>query len=289
MARYKSESSLNSQANPKTIASPQPWADFAAQNLRERLASADRSILMLDYDGTLAPFVQDRMRAMFYPGIAERLALFAEEPRVRLAFVSGRGAKELAGLLPGGLNAEIWGAHGRELLDASGVLRTETVTPAQEESLDWLARSVEERGYGEEIERKSGSLAFHTRGLDDENGRKLIELVHTLFTSRQSDPGLDLLPFDRGVEVRARGCSKADAVARILASEPKQAVAAYLGDDHTDEDAFRALKGRGLCVLVRAEPRASLADLWLRPPDELLAFLDVWRSALAAPDTGMTA
>jgi trehalose-phosphatase len=281
MARHESESSLIPQADPTTIALPQPWADFPAQNLRERLASAGRSILMLDYDGTLAPFVLDRMQATFYPGIAERLALLAREPRVRLAFVSGRGAKELAGLLPPGLNAEIWGAHGRERLSADGVLHTEAVTTAQENSLRWLVRSVEARGFGAEIETKSGSLAFHTRGLDAANGQKLIGLVHMLFTQLHHDAGLDLLPFDHGVEVRAQGCSKADAVARILASEPEQAAAAYLGDDHTDEDAFRALQGRGLSVLVRAEPRASLADLWLRPPDELLAFLDVWQNALA--------
>jgi trehalose-phosphatase len=250
-----------------------------------RLAASRRSILMLDYDGTLAPFVQDRMQAEFYPGIAERLSLFVQHPRVRMVFISGRGAKELSGLLPAGLHAEIWGAHGREWLDPDGHLHVAPVTLAQEEALRWLARSIEERGFGAEIERKSGSLAFHRRGLDAENGRRLVELVRSLFAQRDSQPdaGLDLLPFDSGIEVRARGCSKAVAVTRILESEPADAVAAYLGDDHTDEDAFGALKDRGLCVLVRAEARASLADLWLRPPDELLAFLDVWRSTLAMP------
>jgi trehalose-6-phosphatase len=51
---------------------------------------------------------------------------------------------------------------------------------------------------------------------------------------------------------------------------------AYLGDDLTDEDAFKALKGKGLSVLVRDTQRDTLADCWLTPPDELLDFLHHW-------------
>jgi trehalose 6-phosphate phosphatase len=52
------------------------------------------------------------------------------------------------------------------------------------------------------------------------------------------------------------------------------AMIAYLGDDLTDEDAFRAVKGYRLGVLVRAELQPTLVDLWLRPPGELLALLE---------------
>jgi trehalose-6-phosphatase len=51
---------------------------------------------------------------------------------------------------------------------------------------------------------------------------------------------------------------------------------AYLGDDLTDEDAFAAVGDRGLSFLVRGEARASNARYWLRPPEELLEFLDGW-------------
>jgi trehalose-6-phosphatase len=54
---------------------------------------------------------------------------------------------------------------------------------------------------------------------------------------------------------------------------------AYLGDDLTDEDAFRALKPRGLAVLVRAVLRDTSADVWIRPPRGLLHFLERWRDA----------
>ena len=64
-----------------------------------------------------------------------------------------------------------------------------------------------------------------------------------------------------------------------IAHEMGDAPIAYLGDDRTDEDAFRALQGRGLTVLVRQELRPTSAELWLRPPDELMHFLNDWLSA----------
>jgi trehalose 6-phosphate phosphatase len=63
---------------------------------------------------------------------------------------------------------------------------------------------------------------------------------------------------------------------------PDTAVA-YLGDDRTDEDAFMALRGRGLAVLVRPDLRATAAEVWIRPPDELLLFLQRWEQSTSSP------
>jgi trehalose-phosphatase len=84
--------------------------------------------------------------------------------------------------------------------------------------------------------------------------------------------------FDGGIELRAAGCDKGQVVRQVLAeldAGPAGCVA-YLGDDHTDEDAFRALQGRGLRVLVRPKWRTTAADLWLRPPEGLREFLARW-------------
>jgi hypothetical protein len=90
------------------------------------------------------------------------------------------------------------------------------------------------------------------------------------------------LPFDGGLELRAPGKNKGDAVSAILAESGPDFAAAYLGDDQTDENAFRAIKGRGLSILVRPEPRPTMADMWLRPPDELGRFLRDWLVACGA-------
>jgi len=54
---------------------------------------------------------------------------------------------------------------------------------------------------------------------------------------------------------------------------------AYLGDDLTDERAFRALGRAGLSVLVRPEWHTTAAALWIRPPEDLREFLTRWLQA----------
>ena len=54
---------------------------------------------------------------------------------------------------------------------------------------------------------------------------------------------------------------------------------AYLGDDQTDEDAFRAVGDigeKGLSVLVRTHVRETAADVWIKPPQQLIEFLENW-------------
>jgi trehalose-phosphatase len=111
--------------------------------------------------------------------------------------------------------------------------------------------------------------------------------AHDAWTPIGREAGLVLHPFDGGLELRAKGWDKGDAVRAVLATEPAGAAAAYLGDDLTDEDAFAALdtlaaegRVRGIGVLVRGERRPTRASAWLRPPEQLLGFLDRWnRSA----------
>src|SRR5438270_891959 len=79
---------------------------------------------------------------------------------------------------------------------------------------------------------------------------------------------------------RMPGRDKGDAMRAILMETNPDAAVAYLGDDQTDEDAFRALKGRGLTALVRPESRPTAADIWLQPPQELIEFFDDWLHAV---------
>ena len=90
------------------------------------------------------------------------------------------------------------------------------------------------------------------------------------------------MDFDGGLELRALGHNKHHAVKTVLSETPGDSCVAYLGDDVTDEDAFSAIKARGLSVLVRPEPRATRADLWIQPPGELVDFLERWRGQRVA-------
>jgi trehalose-6-phosphatase len=93
--------------------------------------------------------------------------------------------------------------------------------------------------------------------------------------------GLTLLEFEAGLELRA-GRDKGGAVEAILKEAGAGEPVAFLGDDLTDEAAFRAVnrtQGSHLSVLMRREWRSSEADVWLRPPQELRQFLKQWVAA----------
>jgi trehalose-phosphatase len=257
---------------------PQSWSVFGRSGWWETLAQSPASVLMLDYDGTLAPFQLERMEAASYPGVPERLVQLARTPGLRLVVVSGRPASEISDLLPPGLRLEIWGSHGREKLLPGGQYGVAPLTAEQNRYLDELQSLVSRNGFSTQTERKVGSLALHTRGLGSVEARRLHELAESYCRSivRAGHSGLEWMSFDGGVEVRGTGCTKANAVRAILSDVSENTPVAYLGDDQTDEDAFHALNQQenAACVLVRHEPRDSGAQWWIQPPEELLAFLD---------------
>lgn len=252
---------------------------FQWQQFWGSVRSAPHAVLLLDYDGTLAPFHDDRFQAVPYPGVRERLAALMHLPRARLALVTGRSAADLVPLVGLEPPPEIWGAHGweRRLIDGCMVLAEPP--PQQvagfEQARDWVRRN----GLTERLEDKRVSLAFHLRGVPEATARGLRLRVAEAWGEIARRTGVELKEFDGGLELRAPDRTKGHAVETLRAEMGPQAVIACLGDDLTDEDAFLALKGHGLPVLVRPEFRPTAADVWLRPPDELLWFLDEWYNA----------
>ena len=247
----------------------------------ERLRHASQRVLLLDYDGTLAPFTADRTRAFPYRQIPELISrVMAANTRVVL--ISGRSARELlflSGIYP---QPEVWGSHGAERLFVDGSYKVDSPTAEHRLALQDARHALIAEGFTDRIETKPGSIAVHWRGLSAAQQRATETAARHIGRLASQEHGLEVLPFDGGLELRAPGKTKGDAVEVILAEEGAEVAVAYLGDDQTDENAFRAIKGRGLAVLVRPEPRATLADVWLRPPDELVQFLQDWLHACGA-------
>lgn len=244
-----------------------------------QLAAARAAALMLDYDGTLAPFRVDRDRAEPYPGIRHRLARLQRADRTRLVIISGRSVADVGRLLAIDPQPEIWGMHGFERRVSGGELQRLPITPANRVGL----AQAERAGVGvlsqDRIERKPAAVAFHWRGLSGEEILAVRRRLESGLAELTLDRGLELHAFDGGLELRVAGVSKARAVQRVQEEMDPPAALAYLGDDRTDEDAFRALAGRGLSVLVRADARPTAAQLRLVPPHDLTAFLDRWHAA----------
>ena len=241
-------------------------------------ASSARRALLLDFDGTLAPFSADRLRPVMREGVAELVDEIARSGRTRVAVVTGRGARELRSLLPADLPVEIWGSHGLERLEPSGAYDAPPPTPAAAAVRRAFADWVRERGRDANLEIKPFGFALHRRADPDAYDR-LRPSALARWKNEAERAGLGFLEFDGGFEFRPSGRHKGEVVRRVLAEEGPGAAAAYLGDDWTDEDAFAALDGLGLAVLVRAEPRDTRARAWM-PPEELREFLHRWAEAL---------
>ena len=242
------------------------------------LATAGERVLMLDYDGTLAPFKIRPDQAVPYPGITDLLDALMAQGDTRVVIVSGRRASEVAALLSLRQPPEIWGAHGWERMSDDGSVIVQDTPDAIRQALESAEAGAEAfRRVGARLERKPASVALHWRGLPAIKIARLRTQVQEAWAPFAGEGLLELMGFDGGFELRAHGTNKEHAVKTVLSESGADCIAAYLGDDLTDEDAFRALKGRGLAVLVRAEPRETLADLQLRPPRELIAFLQRWR------------
>ena len=237
------------------------------------LAAAKHRMLMLDYDGTLAPFKPERLEALPYPGVTEAIAqIIAAGDRV--VIISGRLANEVGALIGLSPLPEIWGCHGWERLSGSELKRL-PLTQRQTEKLFKAGYALKNEGFQSRLEFKHGSLALHWRGASErEKSAILIAGLRAMEPATGND--VKLHRFDGGLELRAVGRDKGIVVLEILSSVDAGTPVAYLGDDLTDEDAFRALEKRGLGVLVRPEPRETAASVWLKPPQELIEFLELW-------------
>ncbi|HEY1250665.1 MAG TPA: trehalose-phosphatase [Thermoanaerobaculia bacterium] len=246
-----------------------------------RVGAAGHRGLLLDFDGTLAPFAADRNRAAPYPGVRSQLrALMLSSRATRVAIVSGRALADLRRLAAMEAPVELWGSHGLERLTLDGRREAQPAPEEVRRLLEQIAASFAASGLSGVLERKPYGVAIHRRGTPpdafDRARRELLER----FAGPAAEAGLQRLAFDGGVELRLAGSDKGIAVRAMLDELGEDAAVAYLGDDLTDEDAFAALDGRGLPVLVRDVPHTTKAHAWIRPPAELFAFLAAWSAAV---------
>jgi trehalose 6-phosphate phosphatase len=258
----------------KTQALDFQWAQYFDQ-----LAGPRPRALLLDYDGTLAPFRVERDQALVDPQLRDALEGICRTGRTRVVIISGRALRDLIPLLDLEPLPELWGCHGWERLLPDGQYQAPDLAPGVRTALEAAGRWTTSAGLDGRCERKPASLAVHWRGLDAVAIQQLRNRVSAAWAPLAGEAGMELHDFDGGLEMRAAGRTKGYAVAQILRELPTDAIVAYAGDDYTDEDAFRALVGRGLSIRVGSSYRVTAADVWLQAPDEWARFLNAWMAA----------
>jgi trehalose-phosphatase len=253
-------------------------------------AAGEPPLLLLDYDGTLAPFRVDRFQARPFAGVRERLAAIQRQGRTRMAVITGRPAGEIGPLLRLDPALETWGLHGAERLFPDGRRELEEAPPVARQALDALRETLLRDSLGGLFEDKANGAVMHWRGLSRRQAERVERRTREIFEPLVRIEGLALLEFKAGLELRT-GRNKGEAVAAIVAESRAAGPVAFLGDDLSDEAAFRAVQRlgrRGLSALVRQAWRQTEAEIWLQPPAELIAFLERWLQAAGAPGVGGT-
>ena len=249
--------------------------------LLQEVETAALSVLLLDYDGTLAPFHVDRNRAYPYPDVVPLLKEIARTEKTKVVIISGRPIAELRTFLDGIESLEMWGSHGMERRSVDGDYQCAQVEEDDAKLLAEAKSRIVAAGLVSRMEIKLGGIAIHWRGLAPIEAKQVQDLVIEKWLPLADKSGLKLLKFEAGLELRVAHPNKGDAVRSVLADLALPVPIAYLGDDLTDEDAFHVLNGHGVSVLVKDEYRETIAGAWLRPPQQLVDFLERWVGSVA--------
>jgi alpha,alpha-trehalase len=251
------------------MAAPRGERMNAAQLLRE--AAGRRLALFLDNDGTLTPIVARPEEAVLAGPLRE--ALRAAARRHPVAVVSGRDLEDVRARV--GLHALTYaGSHGFDI-EGPGVRYVHDAARAASAPLAAAADDLERETAdlpGVQIERKRFALSVHFRRAREAD---LPAIEAAVQRARARHAGLRLTGGKKILELRPdTDWDKGRAVLWLLeALKLEDALPVYVGDDVTDEDAFRALAGRGIGIAVQDTPRPTAATHALRDPDEVRALL----------------
>ena len=254
--------------------SPDVLSGIPAQ-LWRLVAMARHRLLMLDYDGTLAPFTVDRHAARPLPEAIASLRRIAAMPHTQVAIVTGRPIREVEELT-GPLPALLVGEHGWEWRSPDGVLIQQALEPSVTTAIEAATRAARERGWSPFLERKRTAVVLHTRTLPPDTAREMEDRCVERWEHLASAARLTLDRIDGGVELRARGRNKGTVVQSIHSRSAPGTLGVFLGDDVTDEDAFEAVRNWGFGIRVGADDRPSTALGRLPACDAVPEFLEEW-------------
>jgi trehalose 6-phosphate phosphatase len=242
---------------------------------RRKREETGHLLLALDFDGTIAPIVKRPQDAYMLDSARLAIESLLKRSDTDIAIVSGRALDDLRERC--GMSGVYYaGNHGLQIA-GPGVNEVRAEALPMVPRVRAIAAELKDALigiHGVYIEDKELTLSVHSRMIDDENVR---ERVHD--TVRQivgvAGNGIKLTYGKRVVEVRPdvawhKGDATLFLLDRVTAARGSPLFPIYIGDDLTDEDAFVAMRGVGVGVLVAAElPAETAASAWVASPQEV--------------------
>lgn len=261
-----------SDPNPSSTLSPLP-IESRLSRIERRLASVDRVLLCLDFDGTLAPHVDDPDAAELTDDNRQILALLDQQSALDIAIVSGRALDDVKDRI--GIDGLTYaGNHGLE-----SDLWTEgesTVHPHVEQYRSTIENVCEELAHldisGLEVENKEATATVHYRNADI--APDVIEERVASIVEEKGGKDLQFVSGTEIVEIRpAIDWNKGHAVRQFEERCQGDCLTIYIGDDTTDEDAFRAIAPDGISIYVGTDGDTE-ATYHVLDVDGVTAFLE---------------
>ncbi len=239
-------------------------------------ALAPGAMLLLDYDGTLTPIVERPELAVLSPDMRELLKRASQH--YTLGIISGRslaGVKELVGLE----GIYYAGNHGFEI-SGPGV---KLVKPEAERARPILVKLCEELRSklsnikGAIVEDKGSTASVHYRLVAQEEFGRLKNIFEEAVKPHIDSGAVRVTHGKKVFEIRPNvEWDKGKAVLWISSVvDPKgELKPVYVGDDRTDEDAFSALREKGITILVSERPIESNAKYFVKNVGEVKVFFE---------------
>lgn len=224
----------------------------------DRIASAPRLLVACDFDGTLAPIVDDPDDAAALPASMAALKRLAAMEGLTVAIVSGRSRVELVDRFDD--DFLLVGEHGAD---------RGTTAPPEPESLKRAREMVADAhrsAPGSRVEQKPRSVVFHYRNVD-----RPAAIVDRLREQASALEGITVMEGKAVLELTTSPVDKGDAV-EALRREQKAAAVLFIGDDITDESVFVRLGPGDLGVKVGSADTAAAARV--EGPDEVTLLLE---------------
>ena len=261
---------------------PQPPASAIAlaEAVRD-LAAAERLLLALDFDGTLAPFVDSPQTARALPEAKAALDRLERLPDTWVAYVSGRPLAGLEEVTDADADALLIGSHGVEVrFGRDGV--SLDLDEGERETLRRLGevlRPLVEETPDAKLEVKPVGFGVHYRLLEPEAGRALVARASEAAASVSGEltirDGKDIIEFS------IRGANKGDGIERLREYTGATAVL-FAGDDVTDEDGFAVLRPRDGDVGVKVGDGDTAAQYRVADERAIATLLTLLAEARAA-------